>query len=224
MSAGEARPGEALLRAAEVMDRLWGFGGWEVTQTHASLTRYLVEETYEVLDAVADGDPQHLRDELGDLLLQVLFHSRIASAAGEFDVDDVADALVAKLTRRSPHLADEWTGPVDVAEQERAWERAKAAEHSGRAARSVADRVARSQPPCDRAAELIARARDAGLPADAVSAELTERLARAEAARAEVAAATDRFEARLRAAEVAARAAGVTAMTSSVWLRYLGDD
>lgn len=224
MNTEGGRPGDGLVAAVDIMDRLWAFGGWETTQTHASLTRYLVEETYEVLDAVAGGDPQNLRDELGDLLLQVLFHSRIASAAGEFDVDDVADALVAKLTRRSPQLADDWTGPVDVAEQERAWEEAKAAEHAGSPPRSVADRVARSQPACDRAAALLARAGEAGVPAAAVPTELTELLVRAEAAQAELAAATDRFEARLRDAEFTARAAGERVVPPSAWQHYLGDD
>lgn len=68
------RAGEALVEAVEVMDRLWGFGGWEVTQTHDSLRTYLLEETYELLDAIQSGDPVSVREELGDLLLQVLFH------------------------------------------------------------------------------------------------------------------------------------------------------
>jgi XTP/dITP diphosphohydrolase len=114
-----------LREAAKVMDRLWAFGGWEVTQTHESLRRYLVEETYEVLDAIESGDPDSLREELGDLLLQVLFHSRIAEESGAFTVDDVAATLVAKLAARSPHLSNGHTGPLDVAEQEAAWEVAK---------------------------------------------------------------------------------------------------
>ncbi len=71
----EWRTGDAVVEAALVMDKLWGFGGWEVTQTHDSLRPYLLEETYELLDAIQSGDPVAIREELGDLLLQVLFHS-----------------------------------------------------------------------------------------------------------------------------------------------------
>lgn len=157
--------GDALGRAAEVMDRLWSFGGWEVAQTHESLRRYLVEETYEVLDAIESGDPDSLREELGDLLLQVLFHSRIAEAAGEFTVDDVAATLVAKLAARSPHLTNGHTGPLDVAEQEAAWEAAKAAE---KARPSCLDGIAMAQPALALADKVLERVRRAGLPDDLV--------------------------------------------------------
>ena len=106
-----APPGSALLDVVAVMDRLRGPGGcpWDAEQTHTSLTRYLVEETYEVLDAVEalDGTPgpeTDLTDELGDVLLQVVFHARVAAERGAFDVDDVARALSAKLRRRHPHV------------------------------------------------------------------------------------------------------------------------
>ena len=95
------------------MDRLRSPGGcpWDAEQTHESLVPYAIEEAYEVADAVDHGDPTHLADELGDLLLQVLFHARIASEVGDFDIDDVAAALVAKLKRRHPHVF----GDVQVA-------------------------------------------------------------------------------------------------------------
>src|ERR1700749_3921732 len=99
------------------MDRLRSPGGcpWDAAQTHESLARYLVEETYETLEAIETGDPKLLREELGDLLLQVLFHARLAEelpAGQRFTIDDVADALVAKLIRRHPHVFDEGTaGP-----------------------------------------------------------------------------------------------------------------
>ena len=109
--------GDRLVEAASIMDRLWNRGGWESTQTHESLSVYLVEETYEVLDAIRSDDESDLREELGDLLLQVLFHSRIAQAHGVFELDDVAGALIAKLVHRSPHLVS--SGAVDIAEQER---------------------------------------------------------------------------------------------------------
>ncbi|WP_153410771.1 MazG family protein [Nocardia macrotermitis] len=152
------------------MDRLWSFGGWEITQTHDSLRPYLLEETYELLDAIQQGDTETIREELGDLLLQVLFHSRIAEAAGEFTVDDVAAALVAKLVNRSPHLRDV---PIDpnatvaekIAAQEKAWEERKSAEKSRR---SCLDGIALAQPALALAEKVRTRSAKAGLPEDLV--------------------------------------------------------
>ncbi|WP_280221084.1 MazG family protein, partial [Nocardia neocaledoniensis] len=137
-----------LAGAVEVMDRLWNFGGWETTQTHDSLRPYLLEETYELLDAIQTGDYETIKEELGDLLLQVLFHSRIAEAAGEFTVEEVAATLVDKLVHRSPHLvaADlpASTSVTDkIAAQEKAWEERKSAEKSRR---SCLDGIAMAQP------------------------------------------------------------------------------
>src|SRR6201992_1931736 len=99
----------ALLRAVEVMDQLRSPGGcpWDAEQTHESLAPYLLEETYETLEAIETGDPVLLREELGDLLLQVLFHARLAQERSEderFDIDDVAAGLVEKMVRRHPHV------------------------------------------------------------------------------------------------------------------------
>ncbi|QNG17908.1 MazG family protein [Rhodococcus triatomae] len=210
-------PGDNLIEAAEVMDRLWSYGGWEVTQTHRSLSHYLVEETYEVLDAIEDGSGEHLREELGDLLLQVLFHSRIASASGGFDVDDVAAGLVAKLVHRSPHLADDVVGPIDIAEQERAWEIRKAAE---KARQSVVDGVAMSQPPISLASKVIGRALEAGLPSDLVPEALATGADEVEAAQNALRADIDTFIVRLRAAEDRARAEGVAPLTGDDWRRF----
>jgi XTP/dITP diphosphohydrolase len=103
--------GSALLDLVATETRLRGPGGcpWDAEQTHASLARHLVEEVYETLDAIeedesAGGGPEHLREELGDLLLQVVFHAQIAEDAGEFDVDAVARAITEKLVRRHPHV------------------------------------------------------------------------------------------------------------------------
>ncbi|RVW10614.1 nucleoside triphosphate pyrophosphohydrolase [Prescottella agglutinans] len=201
------RAGDALIEAVEVMDKLWGYGGWEVTQTHDSLRPYLLEETYELLDAVQVGDPDGIREELGDLLLQVLFHSRIAEAAGEFTVDDVAATLVAKLAHRSPHLAEDVVGPVDIAEQERAWEVRKAAE---KARESCIDGIALLQPALALAEKVISRARKAGLPDELVPDELrVVRLGGPGSAEDELRKATLRFVERIRAAESAAHADGV---------------
>ncbi|WP_067698010.1 MazG family protein [Nocardia jejuensis] len=157
---------EALGEAVDVMDRLWNFGGWEVTQTHDSLRPYLLEETYELLDAVQAQDAETIKEELGDLLLQVLFHSRIAEAAGEFTVADVAAALVAKLVNRSPHLTEADFGADaavedKIAAQERAWEERKSAE---KARRSCLDGIAMAQPALALAEKVRSRSAKAGLP------------------------------------------------------------
>ena len=210
----------ALRDAAVVMDRLWSFGGWEVTQTHESLRRYLVEETYEVLDAIESGDPDELREELGDLLLQVLFHSRIAEADGRFTVDDVAATLVAKLAARSPHLTNGHTGPVDVAEQEAAWEVAKKAE---KARASCLDGIPRAQPALALAQKVYERATRAGLPDDLVPDEMrTVRVLGAADAEASLRAVVLSFADRVRATERAAAADGTggDALTAEAWRRY----
>ncbi|NKS66254.1 nucleoside triphosphate pyrophosphohydrolase [Rhodococcus hoagii] len=216
----EWRTGDAVVEAALVMDKLWGFGGWEVTQTHDSLRPYLLEETYELLDAIQSGDPVAIREELGDLLLQVLFHSRIAEAAGEFTVDDVAATLVTKLAHRSPHLADDLAGPVDIAEQERAWEARKAAE---KARESCIDGIALQQPALALAEKVVSRARKAGFPDELVPDELRMvRLGGPESAEDGLRKAALRFVARIRAAESAAHAAGVAwgELDGDAWRTY----
>ena len=139
---GAARraPGWALLEAVEVMDRLRSPGGcpWDAEQTHRSLAPYLLEEAYEAYQTLEDGDSDGLRDELGDVLLQVLFHARVASEETPgWDIDDVAAGLVAKLVRRHPHVfADaQVSGTADV---EANWDAIKAVE---KPSRSVADGV-----------------------------------------------------------------------------------
>jgi XTP/dITP diphosphohydrolase len=120
-----------LLELVAVMDRLRRECPWDREQTHRSLARYLLEETYETLEAIDAADPEHLREELGDLLLQVCFHARIASERtpedGGFDLEDVAAGIVDKLVHRHPHV---FAGlPVaDAAEVDRNWEALKAAE------------------------------------------------------------------------------------------------
>ena len=125
----------ALLELVEVMARLRRECAWKAGQTHESLARYLLEETYETLEAIEVGDDAHLREELGDLLLQILFHAVIAEEQDRFDIDDVAADLVVKLRRRNPHvfapeLSDESTrGAAATAESiNEQWERIKADE------------------------------------------------------------------------------------------------
>jgi XTP/dITP diphosphohydrolase len=154
----------ALLQAVEVMDRLRSPGGcpWDAAQTHDSLAKYLLEETYETLDAIADGDAVALREELGDLLLQVLFHARLAAEADgseRFTIDDVAADLVAKLVRRHPHVFGETS--VSGAEEVNAnWESIKQAEKQRS---SVVDGVPLGQPALALAAKLIGRAARSGI-------------------------------------------------------------
>jgi len=104
-----SRNGVRLLDLVRVMARLRGPGGcpWDHEQTHRTLARHLLEETHEVLDAIDADDPDRLRDELGDVLLQVMFHAQMAAEEGTFDVDDVAQATVEKLIRRHPHVFGE---------------------------------------------------------------------------------------------------------------------
>ena len=158
--------------AVAVMDTLRTAGPWESEQTHDSLRRYLLEETYELFDAVHSGNGEELRDELGDVLLQVLFHARIAQEAGGhgFSIDDVADALVRKLTNRVPAvLAGE---PISLEDQLAQWEQRKALERSTR--RSCIDGVPTAQPALALAQKVIARVSAAGLPADLIPQALTE--------------------------------------------------
>jgi XTP/dITP diphosphohydrolase len=115
----------------EVMARLREECAWKAGQTHSSLTRYLLEETYEVLEAIETGSPADLREELGDLMLQVWFHAAIAAEAGEYDIDDVAADLVAKLRRRNPHVFAPETATAsadDAAAIDDQWQQIKATE------------------------------------------------------------------------------------------------
>jgi XTP/dITP diphosphohydrolase len=154
---------EPLLRAVAVMDQLRSPGGcpWDAAQTHRSLAKYLLEETYETLEAIETDDMALLREELGDLLLQVLFHARLAEELPEgerFSIDDVASDLVAKLVHRHPHVfADvKVDGAAEVNEN---WERLKAEE---KARASIVEGVPMGQPALALAAKLVSRAQRAG--------------------------------------------------------------
>ena len=129
LETGHDAPGSAFMELVAVMDRLREDCPWDREQTHRSLARYLLEETYETLEAIESGDRDHLREELGDLLLQVCFHARIASEDpdGGFDVDDVARDIADKLVYRHPHV---FAGleVADAAEVDRNWEALKATE------------------------------------------------------------------------------------------------
>jgi XTP/dITP diphosphohydrolase len=168
-----ASSGERLVDAVAMMDKLRTSGPWESQQTHDSLRRYLLEETYEVFDAVRSGNADELRDELGDVLLQVLFHARIAEDAAEhpFSIDDVADSLIRKLVNRVPAvLAGE---EVSLEDQLAQWEERKAMERTSKGVRSVMDDVPTGQPALALAQKVIERVTGAGVPADLIPESVT---------------------------------------------------
>ena len=107
---------------------------WDLEQSFATIAPYTIEEAYEVAEAIARGDLEDLRDELGDLLLQVAFHARMAEEAGAFDFGDVVHAITAKLVRRHPHVFGD-TGALPVAAVNELWDRIKGEEKDARAAR-----------------------------------------------------------------------------------------
>ena len=175
--------GSKLLRLVDVMGRLRGPDGcpWDHEQTHSSLARYAVEEVHELLDAIAAGDDESLREELGDVLLQVVFHAQVAADERRFDIDEVADGISDKLVRRHPHVFSTTivSGADEVVSN---WEQIKAAEKPERT--GPFDGVAAGQPALGFALALQARAAKQGFEwptkddaAERVRAELEELLA-----------------------------------------------
>jgi XTP/dITP diphosphohydrolase len=181
-------PGARLLDLVTVMDRLRTSCPWDREQTHRSLARYLLEEAYETLEAIEHGDYVHLREELGDLLLQVYFHARIAAehkdrdgdSAGGFDIDDVAGGIVDKLVRRHPHVFA-GVDVADVQEVEANWETLKASEKSRT---SVLEGVPLTLPGLALADKVLGRASKVGVdpsPGDALGDRLLALVAQARA-------------------------------------------
>ena len=128
-------PGDAVSEFVEVMRRLRTECAWKAGQTHESLVPFLEEETAELVEAIASGDVAHMREELGDVLLQVVFHAVIAEQAGEFTLDDVARGITEKMRRRNPHVFDPASigrspddPPLDAVAIDELWERIKAEE------------------------------------------------------------------------------------------------
>jgi XTP/dITP diphosphohydrolase len=170
ISAPDQVRGERLVDAVAMMDKLRTAGPWESEQTHDSLRRFLLEETYELFDAVRSGDADALREELGDLLLQVLFHARIAedAPAHPFTIDDVADTLLRKLGNRAPGvLAGE---SISLDEQLAQWEERKALE---KPRNSVMDDVPTGQPALALAHKVVQRITRAGFPVDLIPSDIT---------------------------------------------------
>jgi XTP/dITP diphosphohydrolase len=161
--------GDRLLELVAVMSRLRSECPWDAKQTHESLAPHLLEETYEALEALESGDPGALREELGDVLLQVMFHAEIASERSDgtgYTIDEVAGGIADKLIRRHPHVF----GDVSVSgadEVKQNWDAIKAAERAakGGGPGSVLDGVPFGQPALSLAAQLQRRAERAGAPA-----------------------------------------------------------
>jgi len=185
--------GSRLMDAVAVTDVLRSPGGcpWDAEQTHASLLRYLVEECYELVQAIEDEDPAAMREELGDVLFQVLFHARIAAetpaAAGGFTIDEVAGDLINKLQRRHPHVFGRAQEVTTAADQQQRWDELKKVEKNGSA--HVLDGIAMVQPAVALAGKLGSRAAkfgdDTPVPAGDSTAEQIFRLAYAAGARGE---------------------------------------
>jgi ATP diphosphatase len=154
---------------------------WDRRQTFATIAPYTIEEAYEVADAIHRGDTEGLKDELGDLLLQVVFHARMAEEAGEFDFEEVAAAISDKLERRHPHIFGDESA-TDEASVRRNWEAIKAAERQERhgPATSLMDGIPRALPALKQAQKLAGRAASAGFDwpdAAGVRAKIDEELA-----------------------------------------------
>jgi len=155
--------GEGFARLVEIMARLRGPGGcpWDREQTHESLKPFLVEETYEVLEAIDEGEPGKVREELGDLLFQVVFHARLAEEEGRYDIDGVLEGIEKKMIRRHPHVFGdkELTSSAEVLAD---WETMKKLEDGYRTRKSILDGVPRELPALIRAHRLQERAARVG--------------------------------------------------------------
>src|SRR6201990_3380751 len=130
-------PSRDISRLIEIMARLrTPVTGcpWDLEQNFATIAPYTIEEAYEVVDAIARGDLQDLRDELGDLLLQVVYHARMAEEQEAFDFGDVVEAITRKMIRRHPHVFADKNGKLSPSDVKGAWDRIKAEEKAERAA------------------------------------------------------------------------------------------
>ncbi|GAA2655040.1 nucleoside triphosphate pyrophosphohydrolase [Streptomyces vastus] len=177
-------PGARLLDLVQVMDRIRAECPWSSRQTHKGLAKYGIEEAYELVEAIEEGDRHELREELGDVLLQVVFHARIAEEDEDepFSIDDVAGTIVTKLVHRHPHVFGDETATTPE-EVKAHWLRTKAAEKQRT---SVTEGVPLGQPGLALAAKLASRVRTAGLEVpipqgEGVGYELLAMAARAEA-------------------------------------------
>lgn len=154
---------ESFDKLVKIMSRLRGDGGcpWDKEQTHKSLKPYLIEEAYETLEAIDSDDEDHLKEELGDVLLQVVFHAQIATEEKRFTIDDVAENIYRKLVRRHPHVFGEVKADTPEAVLKN-WELIKKSEKPGEPEKSVMDGVPLSLPSLLRAWRVQGRAKSVG--------------------------------------------------------------
>src|SRR4051812_6144527 len=168
------KPSRDIARLLEIMAQLRTPGSgcpWDLEQNFATIAPYTIEEAYEVADAIARGDLDDLRDELGDLLLQVVFHARMAEEKGAFSFGDVVEAITAKMIRRHPHVFADCGGRLTPSDVKGAWDRIKAEEKAERAARRPAEdashisllaSIKAGQPALSRAMQLQRKASSVG--------------------------------------------------------------
>lgn len=187
VTSASSATGQGLVRLIDVMDRLRSPGGcpWDAQQTHESLVTHVLEETYELIEAIEDGTREDLREELGDVLLQVVFHARVATEHPDdpFDIDDVANAVSDKLIERHPHVFEDGGETLSAQDTHARWERIK---KETKDRESVMDGIPIAQPALARAQKVITRASRAGLnvsdPAGVgIGQQLLELVARAQA-------------------------------------------
>src|SRR5450755_3319868 len=167
-------PSRDISRLIEIMAALRTPGTgcpWDLEQSFATIAPYTIEEAYEVTDAIARGDLDDLRDELGDLLLQVVFHARMAEELNAFSFGDVVEAITRKMIRRHPHVFADKDGRLTPSDVKGAWDRIKAEEKAERAARRLGEETAHKsllsgvkagQPALSRAMELQRKASSVG--------------------------------------------------------------
>jgi len=211
-------------RLVQVMDTLRSPGGcpWDAEQTHESLTAYALEETYELIEAIETGTRDDMREELGDVLLQVVFHARMAQEHAEapFDIDDVAHAVADKLIERHPHVFEDDGEQLTAQDTHARWERIK---KETKKRESVMDGVPAAQPALARAQKVLSRASRAGLdvrdPAGVgIGQQLLALVARAQAegvdAEAALRDATRDYEAAAREAETASAVSTASAIST----------
>lgn len=174
-------PAKSFGKLSAIVDRLMGDNGcpWDRVQTRESLKPYLVEETYEVLEALDSNDPEKIKDELGDLMYQILFHSKISELQDEFSIRDVVDNLSEKMVRRHPHIFEEGKlhTPDQVLDQ---WETIKKKEKASQHHKSVLDGVPNHLPALAYAQKLTRKAAKHGFDWDRITdvfAKLDEEIA-----------------------------------------------
>ena len=164
MNVEKERPARAILALIDVMARLRAPEGgcpWDIEQTFRTIAPYTIEEAYEVADAIERDDMPALKDELGDLLFQAVFHARMAEEDGLFDFADVAEAISEKMVRRHPHVFGD-ADMRDANEQTTAWEEQKAEERAAKGHGSLLDDVPVGLPGLSRAVKLQKRAARVG--------------------------------------------------------------